>query len=201
MLLQDEGRPCAVTNADRDWYHAIRIYLENGGDPNVRPFICNKDTLLHVVARSGNALKTLKILFDYGADPNGRNEVGATPLFSILSPVYVRRFLEAGAQPNLRNIQGETALFHAYDHRVLKALLEGGGDPNLADYLGFTPLFHADTARKVRTLLSGGADPSAVAIAGQSVLDAVSASYGDTKWRKRLIEKALENKARQQGSA
>jgi len=53
--------------------------LEEGVDPNVRLLDRQGGTALHVAARTGD-VDAAKVLLDYRADPNARDDHGKTPL-------------------------------------------------------------------------------------------------------------------------
>ena len=168
---------------------SIRGTLEKGADPNrlfkadfiqIRP--------LHtVVGDTDDHLEAARLLLEAGADPNGRDELGRTPLHraaSTLSPAFARLLLGRGADPNARNNEGETPL-HALQApasylqagkaskkerqeirtglpKTAAVLLEHGADPGLADKQGRTPLFRLAAvapAEVLRVLLKHGADP------------------------------------------
>jgi len=72
-----------------------------------------------------------RTLLDMGADPNARNDAGATALMWAVDDVEATRLLlDRGADPNLRSADGRTALVLAAVRPgasdVVKALLDGG---------------------------------------------------------------------------
>jgi ankyrin repeat protein len=78
------------------------------------------------------------------------------------NPTFVRRLLDAGADPNGRDRTGDTPLFFAAraDYPVeMRILIEAGADPT-EDNAGWTPLRRAARDRNVanfRILLNAGA--------------------------------------------
>ncbi len=89
-----------------------------------------------------------------GADPNERNDSGATALHLAArfnpSGAVIKALLEAGADLNLHDNPGRKPLHLAAwqnpSAAAIKALLEAGADPNEPTHLGFTPLFLAAKA-------------------------------------------------------
>src|SRR5262245_58406384 len=78
----------------------------------------------------------------------------------------VRRLLESGADPNMRNDAGATALMWAVDEpQKTRLLLDRGADANARSGDGATPLMIASgrfgSSAVIKLLLDRGADPSA----------------------------------------
>jgi ankyrin repeat protein len=73
-----------------------------------------------------------------GADPDGRNSVGNTPLIAAVTHVYlaaklVHLLLSAGANPYLIDGQGHGVLYHAVfvgNATVVEALIKHGVNPS-----------------------------------------------------------------------
>ncbi len=104
--------------------------LNAGADPDVRgPFG-------DVALRRALTTEIVKLLLDFGADPDSPNNAGHTPLMAMvtLCPEAVKILLEAGADPNLQSNNGNTPLIVAASFgrtEELKLLLESGADPNI----------------------------------------------------------------------
>jgi ankyrin repeat protein len=110
--------------------------------------------------------RTLQLLIDAGANPNGMNDQGETFLgafgWSGFDPELARIAIEKGANPNLLDQHGSPPLFHSIGYPALvEILLEAGADPNFSHKPdGFTPLMHsmgALSAKTAEALLKNGA--------------------------------------------
>jgi len=100
----------------------------------------------------GGDVPELKQLLEDGADPNGTDEAGRTPLgWAILGvettpTVYgqVNALLAAGANPNLGDNLGRTALHYAArfggGNAVTQALIDAGADVDITTQNGLSPL-------------------------------------------------------------
>jgi len=137
----------------------------------------------------------MRRLLDAGADPNARNESGATALmWAVDDPQKTRLLLEHKADPNARSDNARTPLLIAADRfgcaPVVKLLLDAGANANFAGLRGSTALGEAasigdETA--FRMLLDRGADPK---MAGASAL-ALAQRAGCTFCFDTLVKAAL----------
>lgn len=114
----------------------------------------------------------------------------------------VRLLLEAGADPNLRNEAGATALLWAVDDLdKSRLLLKAGADANARTSDGRTPLLAATgrvgSADVVKLLLDHGANPSATAHSyrGPTTPLRQAADFGDAAVVKMLVERGAEVKS------
>lgn len=121
----------------------------------------------------------MRLLLQAGAEVEGRDAAGNTPLMAALAesrmgfePLPVAQFLlDHGAEATARNLAGETPLILALGsgHRcaaaLAKVLLTAGANVNAADAKGNTALLRAVWACQgedvVRALLAAGADVNA----------------------------------------
>jgi ankyrin repeat protein len=142
-----------ATHADFDG--CLRA-LRNGADPNAINENDERKTPLykvvdHVYAitspNSREILKQycLKLLLEYGGDPNVNNIYGVTPLHEasrINDHKCVKILLKNGAHYNARMCNGATPLHWACMwncRRNVQLLLEAGADPTLTNHHGKTP--------------------------------------------------------------
>jgi len=110
----------------------------------------------------GNAVSARRLL-DLGADPNARNDAGATALTWAVDDLEMTRLLlERGADPNVRSADGRTPLLLAAGRAgasdVVKALLDRGA--TLEGQAVLTPASDAGDAVTLRLLIDRGANTS-----------------------------------------
>lgn len=131
--------------------------------------------------RMSDFSKLTKLLIDYGADINIRDNNGNTALMyalcakenigkqnnahiSLVKSEYSRQIkllIQAGVDVNVQNYQGQTALMLASDEEETRILIEAGANVNLKDDLGKTALMYAENAEQTKLLLDAGADVNA----------------------------------------
>lgn len=105
-------------------------------------------TVLHDAALRTNNPTIVVLLLEAGANPNARDDSGATPLhFGVENenPVVSSHLLGAGSDPNAADNDGYTPLHHAHwnlNARVTELLLEAGANPIAKSNDGWTP-FHS----------------------------------------------------------
>lgn len=143
------------------------------------------DRSLALAVDSERRICVIDSLLRAGANPNGRDERGLTPLMhAAISGDNIRMYLtllEAGALPNMQDSEDMTVLHHILDSgnpvnaRVLRMLIYAGADPNIADTRGITPLMyamhHTDTYCDLASiLLAAGADVHARDTKGRTPL-------------------------------
>ena len=117
--------------------------------------------LMHA-ALYGDAVSARRLL-DLGADPNARNDAGATALTWAVDDLEMTRLLlERGADPNVRSADGRTPLMLAAGRAgasdVVKALLDRGA--TLEGQAVLTPASDAGDAVTLRLLIDRGANTS-----------------------------------------
>ena len=101
-------------------------------------------------AISSGDLDVLKEILETGIDPNTDDDLGYTPLATVVtlsqgiqtSYGQAQVLLAAGADPNRQDDLGITPIHHAARHgseSMMNVPLAGGGSPNLSDNRGETP--------------------------------------------------------------
>ena len=134
----------------------LKLLLDNGGREYINyeyPRVPGtpKETLLHKAAAHGN-VEIVKLLLDYGADVNARNEHGETPLFDTMyidhSDGYNDKYdqvvdllLKYGADINAVNNEGNTPILAAsstdiLDNARIEKLFNIGVDVNISNNKG-----------------------------------------------------------------
>jgi uncharacterized protein len=127
------------------------------------------ETELFDAVRRGDTA-TIRLAIRSGADPNGRNYVGATALIyaaGFASPENMRLLLDSGAEVNAKTNLGATALMWSTgDTAKVSLLLEGGAEVNAKAKDGTTALVSAalrGNIEAMRLLIAHGADAKASA--------------------------------------
>ena len=186
--LNDENASSPSEAFRNIWFgqpEKLRAALENGVDPNSKT---NAGTSLLVEAILWRSSACVKILLDYGADPNEIQADGKTVLDLARSKSSTDRiitFIEEAQRirGNSPSAAKESALtkeaFEAIVQKdcfeVFKRLLRKGLDPDARSAAGGVPIL-AEAAswgrlEVVKILIAAGADPAAVDDKGVSVLD------------------------------
>lgn len=127
-------------------------------------------TPLMYAALYGDA-ESVRLLLDGGADPNIKNQAGATALmWAVDDAEKIRLLLDHGADANARSEEGRTPLIIAAHQlgssAVVKLLLDRGANPSARSVGGDTPLQQAAYAGDeavLRMLTDRGADVKASA--------------------------------------
>ncbi|MCP3143810.1 ankyrin repeat domain-containing protein [Pyxidicoccus xibeiensis] len=153
---------------------AVRALLDAGAPVNVEA-APGQSLLGFAIFNSWKhkSVATLELLLDAGADVNGVEDGGLTPLHqaALLGPYpedsvrSARLLLKRGAVVDARDENGQTPLHIAVGtiaEETVDALLAAGADPNARDEEGGTPLTIA--IQVFRAMTDGGMDPDEAAL-------------------------------------
>ncbi len=152
MLVEEYGMDVKVLDKGNFVYDLLilddridifKYLLDHGIDINRRD--CNGWSILHhavncrIIANCSDEemvqkcrnLDMIKMLLEYGADPNAQSKMG-TPLHRWLDNADIARLLlEHGADPNSRDWDNWTPLCLCRDVETARVLMEYGADPDL----------------------------------------------------------------------
>ena len=91
-------------------------------------------------------IPAVKLLLEFGANPNVTNQLGVTPLMHAAgsgAEIYTAMLIEAKAELNLQDCKGDTALMHAVHAascEVVSLLLAAGADQTIRNDRRLTAL-------------------------------------------------------------
>lgn len=126
------GKEGVIAAVRQGQYRAVEQMLASG--TKIDPI--TEAGLLRIAIENRDP-ETTSILLQHGADANGANEGGITPLFAATQAASVdcaRLLLKNGADANFKDNEGTTALFKAIQAGrvdVMAVLLDHGANPNL----------------------------------------------------------------------
>ena len=196
-LLLARGADIDVTNAfgGTPLFRAVfsgstnltAFLLTHGANPSARSrYHTGSSPLLTAIEQKYRRnLGMVELLLDAGADVNGGDNTGATPLHKALwdsNNELAQLLIERGADVNATNTAGFAPLHVAgiyANHKLGALLLAKGADANARDCERQTPLHRAASSLNlsnqplVELLLAGGADINAVADSGSPLLMAL----------------------------
>lgn len=142
-IIGFDGTPLHRAIIDNN-YGIVELLLKRGADPNIS--VIYWGTSLHTAYLSDKTdLKLIRLLFDYGADPNATDDRNERPLGYAIShenPEYIKLLLEKGADTNAYTKWGSYLHGAAgyYNLEAVKIFLSLGQDVNLPNDDGNTPL-------------------------------------------------------------
>ena len=137
--------------------------LQSGNTPEI-----NTTTTPLMLAAGIGRLKIVKLLFEYGANPNIQHDVCTALMCASFQGhlQVVELLLKENADPNIQNNNGITALMgasHQGHLQIVELLLKKNADPNIQANNGFTALMcvsHHGHLQVVELLLKENADPN-----------------------------------------
>ncbi len=138
-----DGNPAICFHAWEVNIESLRWFLEKGVDPNLAHVETGENSLHSLTAKPTELEKRLdaiKLLFEFGADPNPKTKVGA------LTGNFMRDV----------RVVGETALHRAAAYQskeTIEFLLSRGADKTLKDARGESPLSWASRHWRSRDVL------------------------------------------------
>ena len=185
-------------NADEEKIGIVAALLKHGANANAQAgdegYVWNPPdwpvrdegralTALQAAVRYGAGPKTVRLLLDYGANPNLGDSLGDTPLFAAVknptgaepSSEVLSLLFEHGATLG-RDHNGATPLMRAAINgspNIMKMLMKRGAKINERDPENKTPLMFAAQHQNAKTLsflLARGANPNAQDKNGQTAL-------------------------------
>lgn len=124
------GKPALALALDNRNYNIMRLLLENGAYPDMT-ILGVEETPLMAAAGSGDET-ALRLLLEYGADPNVTDKRGQTALMKAAQArktIAARILLENGADPFATDYSGRSAMEYAREARsrqVMQLLEEAG---------------------------------------------------------------------------
>jgi Flp pilus assembly protein TadD len=206
LVALASNAPAQVATADEALYDTVRAAVSKNDTAAVSSLLEQKPQLLKAqVGPLGSTLLELATVFSNremvelllakGADPNGRNRTGQTPIFSVLSSgktEIAELLIKRGADVNVRDSLGYAPLHDAAMSRTkegveaLKFLLVNGAEVNIRDNSGQTPLHAAaiqGNIEAVQLLLANKADKDLKDKDGKTALDwAKEYQKSENKW-------------------
>lgn len=182
----EDPRAAFVRSVQSGNSEAVKKYLEDGGDPDVKG---NRlDPVLVQASRKGHE-GIVKTLLKYEVNVDGKGRNGNTALISAAKRGYdeiVKLLLQNGARVNVKNQKGDSALLLASlegHHKTVNVLLEHGAKVNTKNHHGNTALFAAcrkGHSKIVRTVLNHGADPNLKTRTGSPLIHAAKEGREET---------------------
>jgi ankyrin repeat protein len=188
----DRGMPPLHYAIEHNDLGLVRRLVAGGADVNQADPASGMQPLHRAVA-ANFFLDMTELLLSLGADVDGRDARGRTPLMTAASVIperLVSLLLRAGGDVAARDANGQTALHHAaaaaHYASTIDALVQGGADMAAKDSTGSTPLHLAAACRKwhnATALVAAGASLEAKDNLGRTPLDHVD----NPDWKRLLL--------------
>jgi len=135
---------CAVIAERKE---VVKALLDLGADTEIMDH--EGQLVLHASVRVRQEFRILDCLLDGGADIDGKDAHGRTPLKIAVDSgmrLFSLKLLQRGADPNVRDFEGETPFFSAIrkgDTNLVKEMLKAGADAYAQDKDGRTAFWNA----------------------------------------------------------
>lgn len=165
--------------AYNDNYNLMKILIKAGASAERKNKI--NDDALNIITRIPESAKSekeyktmLSLLLSAGADINGTDTEGETPLANAAKADKIGKIRSIlavkGVIVNKTGSFGETALFKARSFSATKALVLAGINVNFANPYGVTAIFNVTDPESVKFLIEKGADIHHVDIDKENIL-------------------------------
>lgn len=166
IAVDENGHPPLYFPLERNDISMARLLIAAAPDQIKLAGKYYKWLPLHFTAQF-NILESMRLLLDYGADPDLVSDLGSTALTlaaHLDSSEIVHLLIEKGADVNIRDSGGITAMIFAAwnkNSEMVQVLVENGTDLNTIDDNGLCALHYAAVSGSVdcvRILLAAGAN-------------------------------------------
>jgi len=147
----------------------LKELLDMGVSPDSKTS-CMRTAIMAAAERNNS--EAIRSLITYGADLNGRDCFGRTPLHVADDPESISLLLKHGGDVNAEDMLGRTPIHYAYDPVVIELLVSHGGILDKRDVNGETPLHHAVSCGEInaiKKLIELGADAQIIDNRGRDI--------------------------------
>lgn len=166
IAVDENGHPPLYFPLERNDISMTRLFIAAAPDQIKLAGKYYKWLPLHFTAQF-NMLESMRLLLDYGADPDLVSDLGSTALTlaaNLDNSEIVHLLIEKGADVNMRDSSGSTAMIFAAwnkNSEIIQVLVENGAKLDTVDDNGLCALHYAAVSGSVecvRVLLTAGAN-------------------------------------------
>lgn len=157
----------AIDNCEKNYFEVISLLINSSADINSHKSKLWETPLHRLCARVSPRMDLIELILEKGADVNGVNKAGKSPLFYCnfsFSSELLKLLVRYGADVNLKDKYGNTLLHDDYINcdsenfeEFLKTLLQLGFEINTENPSGFTPLNFCENEKFENILIKYGA--------------------------------------------